>query len=316
MKYRRCGKSGLLLPAISLGLWHNFGGVDRYESGKAIVCEAFDKGITHFDLANNYGPPPGSAEITFGRILRESLHPYRDQMLITTKAGHAMWDGVYGDWASRKHLVASIDQSLKRLGADYVDIFYSHRYDPQTPLEETMSALDYIVRSGKALYVGLSKYPADKLVEALSILKTLGTPAIVHQLKYSMLFREPEQAIFPAHHTAGIGCVTFSPLAQGQLSERYLNGIPADSRAARDSGFLKSTEVEQNIVKIQSLNRIAIDRGESLSQMALAWQLSREDISSVIIGVSSSEQLINNLEALDSSPFTSSQLAEIDKITE
>lgn len=314
MEYRRCGHSGLLLPAISLGLWHNFGASAVFGQARRLIWEAFDRGITHFDLANNYGPPPGSAEETLGHILRNGLKRHRDEILITTKAGHAMWNGPYGDWGSRKHLIASCDQSLRRLGVDYVDIFYSHRPDPETPLEETMQALDYIVRSGRALYVGLSKYPPDTARNAMEILKQLGTPCVVHQLRYSMLVREPEQELFPLFETVGCGVVSFSPLAQGQLSERYLEGIPDNSRAARN-GFLKSADVQANLPKIKKLHRLALQRGESLSQMAIAWQLQRPvPITSVIVGVSSSEQLQQNLGALESPAFTPEELQQIDTI--
>lgn len=314
MEYRRCGHSGLLLPAISLGLWHNFGASAVFGQARRLIWEAFDRGITHFDLANNYGPPPGSAEETLGHILRNGLQRHRDEILITTKAGHAMWNGPYGDWGSRKHLIASCDQSLRRLGVDYVDIFYSHRPDPETPLEETMQALDYIVRSGRALYVGLSKYPPDTARNAMEILKQLGTPCVVYQLRYSMLVREPEQELFPLFETVGCGVVSFSPLAQGQLSERYLEGIPDNSRAARN-GFLKSADVQANLPKIKKLHRLALQRGESLSQMAIAWQLRRPvPITSVIVGVSSSEQLQQNLGALESPAFTPEELQQIDAI--
>lgn len=309
MKYRRCGNSGLILPQISLGLWHNFSQeVDSYENSRKILLHAYDQGIVHFDLANNYGPPPGAAELTMGRILKEELSAHRDQMVITSKAGHLMWEGVYGDWASRKHLIASCDQSLKRLGVDYVDIFYSHRYDPQTPIEETMLALDHIVRSGRALYVGLSKYPADRLREALDILHELRTPVIVDQLRYSILVREPEREHFALHREYGLGCVSFSPLAQGQLSERYLNGIPSDSRAAKAHGFLQTEEVMRNVERIRALKQIADQRGQSLSQMAIAWQLQNQDITSVIIGVSSVEQLDQNLGAFDNMKFCDDEL--------
>lgn len=309
MKYKRCGKSGLLLPQISLGLWHNFSQeVDSYANSRQILLRAYDKGIVHFDLANNYGPPPGAAELTMGRILKEDLAAHRNKILITSKAGHQMWDGVYGDWASRKHLIASCDESLKRLGTDYVDIFYSHRYDPETPLEETMLALDHIVRSGRALYVGLSKYPADKLREALDILRELRTPVVVDQLRYSILVREPEKEHFDLHREYGLGCVSFSPLAQGQLSERYLDGIPADSRAAKAHGFLQSEEVFRNVERIRALKEVADQRGQTLSQMAIAWQLQNEDITSVIIGVSSVEQLEQNLKAFDNTEFSDAEL--------
>lgn len=314
MEYRRCGRSGLRLPAISLGFWHNFGAECNFGRARQIVLTAFEQGITHFDLADNYGPPAGSAEETFGRILRNSLAAHRDEMLITTKAGHEMWPGPYGDWGSRKHLIAACDQSLRRLGLDYVDIFYSHRPDPETPLEETMQALDYIVRSGRALYVGLSKYPPETARCAMDMLRQLGTPCVVHQLRYSMLVREPEKALFPLFDEYGTGVVSFSPLAQGQLSERYLAGIPTDSRAAHN-GFLKVADVEHNLPKIKQLHDIASRRGESLSQMALAWQFRPgSPVTSVIVGVSSLKQLLQNLGALSAPAFTAEELAEIDRV--
>ncbi|CDN30936.1 Putative ion-channel protein [Mucinivorans hirudinis] len=309
MKYNRCGRSGLLLPEISLGLWHNFSNeIDSYENARKIVLEAYENGITQFDLANNYGPPPGAAELTFGRILKEDLAAHRNKIVITTKAGHLMWEGVYGDWGSRKHLITSCDESLVRMGVDYVDIFYSHRYDPQTPLEETMSALDTIVRSGRALYVGLSKYPASKMREALDILRELKTPVIVDQLRYSLLDREAEQEHFALHREYGLGCVSFSPLAQGQLSEKYLRGIPADSRAAKAHGFLQVEQVLENIEKVRNLKKIADNRGQSLSQMAIAWQLANPAITSVIVGVSSVEQLRENLAAAENTNFREDEL--------
>lgn len=304
------------MPAISLGLWHNFScETDSYENAKEIVLEAYESGVVQFDLANNYGPPPGAAERTFGRILKEELAAHRNQILITTKAGHTMWEGVYGDWSSRKHLIASCDESLKRLGVEYVDIFYSHRFDPETPLEETMGALDHLVRSGKALYIGLSKYPADKMREAIAILTRLGTPVVVDQQKYSLLVRKPESEHFDLHRAYGIGCVSFSPLAQGQLSERYLNGIPATSLAAKENSFLQQQEVFQNREKVLALKAIADERGQTLSQMALAWQLSDKRVTSVIIGVSRVEQLRQNLQALDNLSFMEEELAAIDRIT-
>lgn len=316
MEYRRCGRSGLRLPAISLGLWHNFGGRDNFGRARQIVLTAFEQGITHFDLADNYGPPAGGAESTFGRILRTGLGTHRDEILITTKAGHEMWPGPYGDWGSRKHLVAACDQSLGRLGVEYVDIFYSHRPDPETPLEETVQALDYIVRSGRALYVGLSKYPRELAARAMDMLGALGTPCVVNQLRYSMLVREPERELFPLFEELGVGCVSFSPLAQGQLSERYLEGIPADSRAAL-GGFLKAADVETNLSKIKALHEMAVRRGQSLSQMAIAWQLRRgSPVTSVIVGVSSAEQLWQNLGALECPAFSEAELAEIDRILE
>ncbi len=304
----------MLLPVLSLGLWHNFGAEDDFAVAEAVVSEAFERGIVHFDLADNYGPPPGAAETTFGRLLKGPLRGRRDQILIATKAGHLMWEGPYGDWASRKHLVAGCDQSLRRLGVDYVDIFYSHRPDPETPPEETAAALDHLVRSGRALYIGLSKYPPAEADRMMSLLAELGTPCVVHQLRYSLLVREPEAELFPLFQRRCKGCVTFSPLAQGQLSDRYAAGIPAGSRAAR-SPFLKPADVQANHDKVQALAAIARQRGESLAQMALAWQMARPGVTSVIVGVSSVEQLRQNLGALESPAFTAEQLAEIDRIT-
>ncbi len=316
MKYRRLGNSGVMVSEISLGLWHNFGAIDDYQNAKKIVLSAYDSGVTMFDLANNYGPPPGSAESTFGRILKQELGAHRNKILITSKAGYTMWEGPYGDWGSKKYLVSSCDESLKRIGVEYLDVFYSHRYDHLTPLEETMGALDYIVRSGRAMYAGLSNYPADKLREAVEILNRLGTPCLVDQLKYSMLVRRAEEAHFTAHRELGVGCVSFSPLAQGQLTDRYLQGVPADSRAGKDAGYLQQTEVEQNIRKVRELQKVAEGRGESLAQMALAWQLhDTKRIGSIIIGASRVEQLEQNLEAMDSQPFSNEQLQQIDNIT-
>ncbi len=305
-----------MVSEISLGLWHNFGAIDSFKTARSIVLEAYDSGITMFDLANNYGPPPGSAEATFGKILKRDLRAHRNQILVTSKAGYTMWPGPYGDWGSRKYLVASCDESLERLGLKYLDIFYSHRYDPKTPLEETMGALDYIVRSGRALYVGLSNYPAAQQQQAFEILRELGTPCIVDQLKYSLLVRKPEVEHFAQHRELGVGCVSFSPLAQGQLTDRYLGGVPVDSRAGKDSGYLQQAEVAQNIEKVQELQKVAESRGESLAKMALGWQLQGDErVSSIIIGASRVEQLHGNLQALDCQPFTSEQLAQIDKIT-
>lgn len=315
MEYRRCGNSGLLMPAVSLGLWHNFGEQDSPQTARELVLTAFDNGVTQFDLANNYGPPPGSAEVTFSKILKRDLFAHRNQILITSKAGHEMWAGPYGDWGSRKHLIASCDESLTRLGVDYLDIFYSHRYDPQTPLHETMGALDHIVRTGRAIYVGLSKYPADKLAEALDILYKMGTPVVVDQLKYSLLERNPEAAHFSVHAHKGIGCVSFSPLAQGQLSDRYVGGIPSDSRAARETGFLKVGEVEHNRSKVRMLSSLAAARGQSLSQMAIAWQLHDRRVTSVIIGASRKEQLLENFAAFKNIKFSPDELDAIDAIT-
>lgn len=313
MIYNRCGHSGLLLPAISLGLWHNFSQSDDFDRSRVIIRTAFDNGITHFDLADNYGPPPGSAECTMGRLMAGDMAHLRDQMVITTKAGHQMWPGPYGDWGSRKHLIAACDQSLRRMGLDYVDIFYSHRPDPDTPLEETMQALDHLVRSGRALYIGLSKYPAPLARQALDILRGMGTPCIVHQMKYSMLVREPEAELLPTLRDEGIGAVSFSPLAQGQLSERYLEGIPSDSRAAHE-GFLTSSEVSRNIERVRALHTMAQQRGQSLSQMAIAWQLNR-GITSVVVGVSSTAQLLQNIAAIDNTTFTPEELDQIDRLT-
>lgn len=313
MIYNRCGHSGLLLPAISLGLWHNFSQSDDFDRSRVIIRTAFDNGITHFDLADNYGPPPGSAECTMGRLMAGDMAHLRDQMVITTKAGHQMWPGPYGDWGSRKHLIAACDQSLRRMGLDYVDIFYSHRPDPDTPLEETMQALDHLVRSGRALYIGLSKYPAPLARQALDILRGMGTPCIVHQMKYSMLVREPEAELLPTLRDEGIGAVSFSPLAQGQLSERYLEGIPSDSRAAHE-GFLTSSEVSRNIERVRALHTMAQQRGQSLSQMAIAWQLNR-GITSVVVGVSSTSQLLQNIAAIDNTTFTPEELDQIDRLT-
>src|ERR1700760_3440386 len=283
MRYRRSGKSGIKLPEVSLGLWHNFGGVDVAENFRKILHLAFDSGITHFDLANNYGPPPGTAEENFGKILKEDFHGYRDEMIISSKAGYTMWDGPYGDWGSKKYLVASLDQSLKRMGLDYVDIFYHHRPDPDTPLEETMSALDLIVRQGKALYVGLSNYPAELTAKAAKILKDLGTPCLIHQPKYSMFERWVEGGLLDVLEQEGVGCIPFSPLAQGLLTDRYLHGIPEDSRAAKATGFLKTEEVTPaRIEQVRKLNELAKKRGQSLAQMALAWLLKDKRITTVL----------------------------------
>lgn len=286
------------MSELSLGLWHNFGGVDDYSTAKSIIHTAYDNGITVFDLANNYGPPPGSAEVTMGKVLKDGFVSERDSILITSKAGHEMWGGVYGDWGSRKHLIASCDQSLKRVGVDYFDIFYSHRFDPNTPLEETMGALAALVNSGRALYVGLSKYPADRLKEAVGILRDLKVPIVVDQLRYSLLVREPEKEHFALHQELALGCVSFSPLAQGQLTDKYLNGIPENSRAAKESGFLKVEQVNENIDKIKMFNQQAAQKGMKLSEYALKWQLNDDRISSVIIGVSSKEQLIDNIKCV------------------
>lgn len=313
--YRRCGHSGLKLPAVSLGLWHNFGGVDRFETGREVVRTAFDHGITHFDLANNYGPPPGSAEETFGALLRSDLKPYRDELIISTKAGYTMWPGPYGDWGSRKYLIASLGQSLKRLGLDYVDIFYHHRPDPETPLEETMAALAHIVRSGRALYVGLSNYPADRMREAAAMLRALGTPCVIHQPRYSMLDRRIEAELLPALAEAGIGCIAFSPLAQGILTDRYLTGdIPADSRAAR-AAFLKPEQLTaERLDAVKQLNDIAAGRGLTLARMALAWVLRHAAMTSVLIGASRPSQVLDAVAATQAAPLDADVLARIDRL--
>ncbi len=315
MEYRRCGRSGLLLPAISLGMWHNFGGVDDFENSRKIMLEAFDRGITHFDLANNYGPPLGSAEETFGRILKQDLHPYRDELIISTKAGYYMWPGPYGEWGSRKYLVASLDQSLKRMGLDYVDIFYHHRPDPHTPLDETLAALDHIVRSGKALYAGISNYKNEGTIQSAEILRKLGTPCLIHQPVYNMFKRTVEKELLQTLHKLGIGCIAFSPLAQGLLTDRYLNGIPKGSRASKPHGFLRPHQITPEVIeKVQKLNAIASQRGQSLAQMALAWILRQEAMTSVLVGASSVEQLRNNLGALNNLEFTEEELSDIIKI--
>ena len=313
--YRRCGRSGLKLPLISLGLWHNFGAKDSFENARAIACRAFDLGITHFDLANNYGPPDGSAEETFGRILREELRPWRDEMIITTKAGYTMWPGPYGDWGSRKYLLASLDQSLKRMGLDYVDIFYSHRPDPETPLEETMGALDRAVRSGKALYAGLSNYKPAETVQAVRLLRELGTPCLIHQPRYSMLDRwvEPQLLALLAHE--GIGSVVFSPLAKGMLTDRYLHGIPADSRAGRDPRFLRPEHITDVVLaRTRKLNDLAQQRGQTLAQMALAWVLRQPMVTSALIGASRVSQVDDCVGATKNLSFTDEELAQIETI--
>lgn len=315
MQYRRCGKSGLLLPAISLGLWHNFGGVDCSENFTPIIHAAFDNGITHFDLANNYGPPPGSAEENFGRILKKGLGIYRDELIISTKAGHTMWPGPYGDWGSRKHLMASINQSLQRLGTDYVDIFYSHRPDPNTPIEETVGALSDIVKQGKALYAGISKYNPQQTAEAVKLLKEAGTPCLIHQARYSMFERNVEPELLPLLEQAGLGFIAFSPLAQGLLTNKYLHGIPEHSRAAKASGFLQREQVtEEKISQASRLNTLAAQRGQTLAEMALAWLLKDQRVSSVIIGASSVGQLTDNLQALQNIRFEADELSTIENI--
>jgi len=315
MTYRRSGKSGLMLPAISLGLWHNFGGIDSFEKGREMVRRAFDLGITHFDLANNYGPPPGSAETAFGGILKADFAAYRDEMIISTKAGYYMWPGPYGEWGSKKSLVSSLDQSLKRLGLDYVDIFYHHRPDPDTPLEETMAALDLIVRQGKALYVGLSNYSPEQTKEASRILKALGTPCLIHQPQYSMLMRGPEAGLLDVLEEEGIGSIAFSPLHKGILTDRYLNGIAPDSRAAGPSVFLRPEELtEQTLGKVRLLNELAAERGQKLSQMALAWVLRGGRVTSALIGASKVSQIEDAVGALRQLNFSSEELARIEDI--
>lgn len=314
MPYRRCGRSGLKLSAFSLGLWHNFGGVDIFENGRAMIRRAFDLGITHFDLANNYGPPPGSAEENFGRILKQDLSAYRDELVVSTKAGYLMWPGPYGDWGSRKYILSSLDQSLKRMGLGYVDIFYHHRPDPETPIEESMMALDHAVRSGKALYAGISNYPADKAREAARILSELGTPCLIHQPKYSLFERWVEGGLLDVLEQEGIGCIPFSPLAQGLLTDKYLNGIPEGSRASKSWGFLKPHMVEPALAKVKKLNELAVTRGQSLAQMSLAWLLKDKRISSVLIGSSSVAQLENNVAAINQLNFSADELNRIEAI--
>lgn len=315
MEYRRCGRSGLQLPAISLGLWHNFGDETRVEISRQMLLHAFDLGITHFDLANNYGPPPGSAESNFGRILKEALQPYRDELIISTKAGYTMWDGPYGDWGSRKYLVASLNQSLQRMGLEYVDIFYHHRPDPQTPLTETMRALDHLVRQGKALYVGISNYPLAQAQEAVKILNDLGTPCVIHQPRYSMFERSAEEGLLDFLQTEGVGSIAFSPLAGGQLTDRYLNGIPADSRAASSSRFLQPEQLTAaRLEKIRQLNTIAEERGQKLSQMALAWVLREKKVTSVLIGASKTAQLDDAVGMLQNRHFSTEECTAIDAI--
>ncbi|HAS1787364.1 L-glyceraldehyde 3-phosphate reductase [Enterobacter pasteurii] len=315
MQYRRCGQSGLRLPAISLGLWHNFGDATLLENSRQLLQRAFDLGITHFDLANNYGPPPGSAERNFGRILQEDFLPWRDELIVSTKAGYTMWDGPYGDWGSRKYLISSLDQSLKRMGLEYVDIFYHHRPDPETPLGETMKALDHLVRQGKALYIGLSNYPAELARQAIEILEDLGTPCLIHQPKYSMFERAPESGLLQVLQQKGVGCIPFSPLAGGQLTDRYLHGIPADSRAASGSKFLNPEQItEEKREKVQQLNALAESRGQKLSQMALAWILRHEAVTSVLIGASKTAQIDDAVGMLENLHFSADELIAIDNI--
>ncbi len=313
MRYRRSGRSGLRLPEVSLGLWHNFGGVRPLETSRAIVRRAFDLGITHFDLANNYGPPYGSAEETFGRLLREDLAPYRDELIVSTKAGYDMWPGPYGEWGSRKYLLASLDASLRRLGLPYVDVFYSHRFDPDTPLEETMGALDAAVRQGKALYAGVSSYSAEKTREAAAILRRLGTPLLIHQPSYSLLNRWIEDELLETLAAEGIGCIGFSPLAQGMLTDRYLEGIPEGSRASRNESLSPDLLTGENLARIRGLNEIAAGRGQTLAQMALAWTLRDPRMTSTLVGASSVAQLEANVGALDRPSFDETELAQIDR---
>ncbi len=315
MTYRRCGRSGLKLPAISLGLWHNFGGVDVYENGRAMVRRAFDLGITHFDLANNYGPPPGSAEETFGKILKHDMAPHRDEMIISTKAGYWMWNGPYGEWGSRKYLLASLDQSLKRMGLEYVDIFYSHRFDPDTPLEETMGALDTAVRSGRALYAGVSNYDPDQTRRAAQILRDLGTPCLIHQPAYSMFRRWIEDGLLDVLDEEGVGCICFSPLAQGLLTDKYLGGIPEDSRAGKPHGFLRPAHItEEKLAKVRRLNELAQARGQTLAQMALAWVLRHKGVTAALIGASKVAQIEDGVGALAKLDFATEELATIEQI--
>ncbi|QHW33266.1 L-glyceraldehyde 3-phosphate reductase [Paenibacillus rhizovicinus] len=316
MTYNRVGKSGLKLPAISLGLWHNFGGVDTYENGRAMLRRAFDLGITHFDLANNYGPPAGSAEEMFGRMMATDLQPYRDELVISSKAGYYMWPGPYGEWGSRKYLISSLDQSLKRMNLDYVDIFYSHRFDPETPLEETMGALDSIVRSGKALYVGISSYSAEQTAEAIAIMNKLGTRLLIHQPSYSMLDRWIENGLQDVLQENGVGSIAFCPLAQGLLTNKYLGGsIPGDSRAASTTGALQEGQVTPQVVaKLQKLNAIAQERGQSLAQMSLAWVLRGGRVTSALIGASRVSQIEDNVAALNNLSFTDEELAGIEAV--
>src|SRR5437763_1489036 len=313
MPYRRCGRSGLDLPAISLGLWQNFGGIDDFETGRAVLRRAFDLGVTHFDLANNYGPPYGSAEENFGRLLAADFRPYRDEMVVSTKAGYDMWPGPYGEWGSRKYLLASLDQSLRRMGLAYVDIFYSHRFDPETPIEETMGALDAAVRAGKVLHVGISSYSPAKTAEAAAILRQLGTPLLIHQPSYSMLNRWIERGLLDVLEQEGVGCIGFSPLAQGMLTDRYLHGVPEGSRASENSSLFPEWLTEENLGKIRALDEIAARRGQSLAQLALAWTLRDPRMTSTLIGASSVAQLEANVAALDNLTFSAEELAGIDR---
>lgn len=313
MGYRRCGASGLKLPGISLGLWHNFGDVDDFANARSLLCTAFDLGITHFDLANNYGPPPGSAEGNFGKLLQSDFGLYRDELIISTKAGHHMWAGPYGEWGSRKSMLASLDQSLSRMGLEYVDIFYSHRFDPDTPLEETMGALDTAVRSGKALYAGISAYGPEQTKEAVGILKALGTPCTIHQPRYSLFDRSIEDGLTDVLRGERMGSIVFSPLEQGQLSDKYLGGIPAASRAGGESIFLGAEKVQENLPRVRALNEIALERGQSLAQMALAWVLRDPVVTSALVGASSCQQIKENVAALEAAPFTAEELETVDR---
>ena len=315
MQYRRSGRSGLKLPAISLGLWQNFGGVDTVENARAMLRRAFDLGITHFDLANNYGPPPGSAEENFGHIFAQDFAPYRDELIISSKAGYRMWPGPYGEWGSRKYLIASLDQSLKRMGLDYVDIFYSHRPDPETPLEETMGALDSIVRSGRALYVGISSYTAEQTSQAAAILRDLGTPCLIHQPRYNMLDRWIEDGLLDVLNTEGIGCIVYSPLAQGILTNKYLEGVPEDSRAGKAQGrFGWDDRLKANIDKVHKLNQLAQSRGQTMAQLAIAWVLRHPNMTSALIGASRVAQIDDAVTTLENLAFSNEELASIDAI--
>lgn len=314
MEYIPCGKSGLKLPRLALGMWHNFGSADSFENQKALLCKAFDSGITHFDLANNYGPVPGAAEENFGRILKSELSAYRDELVVSTKAGYTMWEGPYGDWGSRKYLMASLDQSLKRMGLDYVDIFYHHRPDPQTPLEETMGALSDIVRQGKALYVGISNYDAEQTRKAVRMLRANGTPCLIHQMKYSMFNRAPESGLLDVLEEEGVGSIAFCPLAQGLLTDKYLHGIPEGSRATK-SVFLHESDVTPEVIaKVSKLNEIAAGRGQTLAQMALSWVLRRNRVTTVLIGASKVKQIEDNVQIIGKPDFTDAELQAIEEI--
>ncbi len=314
MQFKRCGRSGVMLPKLSLGMWHNFGHGDDLINGQKILRTAFDNGIVHFDLANNYGPPFGSAETNFGRIMKEDFYPFRDELFISSKAGFDMWPGPYGNFGSRKYLISSLDQSLKRMNLDYVDLFYHHRPDPDTPLEETMGALDQIVRSGKALYVGISNYGPSDAKRAIDILNELGTPCLIHQAKYSMFDRWVEDGLLDILGKEGAGCIAFSPLAQGMLSNKYVNGIPADSRAGKNMTYLEKSQVEEHLPKIKALNEIASQREQSLSQMAISWLLKDDRITSVLVGVSRPDQLLDNIESLKNNTFSKDELVDIESI--